>query len=182
MLFRSKRAHIAAGCHIYKSKIGKYTAVGYDCQIIHCEIGNFCSLAGNIVIGGADHPTEWVSTSQVFVKLKDSISKKFSPHEYNSYKSTFIGNDVWIGDSVLIKAGVKISDGAVIGMGSVVTKDVGPYEIWAGNPARIIRKRFDEHTIQELLKSKWFTLSDEKIDNLAIDINKPDLFMERINK
>lgn len=64
----------------------------------------------------------------------------------------------------------------------VVTKDVGPYEIWAGNPARIIRKRFDEHTIQELLKSKWFTLSDEKIDNLAIDINKPDLFMERINK
>ena len=177
-----KRAHIAAGCHIYKSKIGKYTAVGYDCQIIHCEIGNFCSLAGNIVIGGADHPTEWVSTSQVFVKLKDSISKKFSPHEYNSYKSTFIGNDVWIGDSVLIKAGVKISDGAVIGMGSVVTKDVGPYEIWAGNPARIIRKRFDEHTIQELLKSKWFTLSDEKIDNLAIDINKPDLFMERINK
>ena len=67
-------------------------------------------------------------------------------------------------------------------MGSVVTKDVGPYEIWAGNLARIIRKRFDEHTIQELLKSKWFTLSDEKIDNLAIDINKPDLFMERINK
>ena len=125
---------------------------------------------------------KWVSTSQVFVKQKDSINKKFHPHDYHSYKNTYIGNDVWIGDHVLIKAGVNISDGAVIGMGSVVTKDVGPYEIWAGNPARMIRKRFDEDTVQKLLKTEWFNLNDDKIDKLAIEINNPASFIEMVKQ
>lgn len=76
-------------------------------------------------------------------------------------------NDVWIGSHVLIKSGVTISDGAVIGMGSVVTHDVGPYEIWAGNPARMIRKRFNDGTVENLKQIKWWNWNEEKIKEYA---------------
>lgn len=175
-----KRAHIASGCHIYKSTIGKYTSISYDCQIIHCQIGAFCSLATGIIIGGASHPMAWVSTSQVFVTEPGSIKMKFSPQDYESFKKTIIGNDVWIGDHVLIKAGVTIGTGAVIGMGSVVTKDVGPYEIWAGNPARMIRKRFDEDTIEGLVASEWWILDDRILQHSAHAIKEPKEFISII--
>lgn len=71
---------------------------------------------------------------------------------------TVIGNDVWIGQGAFIKAGVHIGTGAVIGMGAVVTHDVEPYKIWVGNPARLIRKRFDDEMVQQLLASKWWRI------------------------
>ncbi len=173
-----KTAHIASGCHIYESSIGRYTSLSYDCQIIHCQIGAFCSLASGIIVGGASHPMDWVSTSQVFVTEPGSIKKKFSPHDYESFKKTTIGNDVWIGDRVLIKAGVTIGDGAVIGMGSVVTKDVGPYEIWAGNPAKMIRKRFDDDTIKMILKTNWWDSSNNVLEMKAHLFDRVDLFIQ----
>ena len=92
------------------------------------------------------------------------MKKNFARHEFEIFRRTTIGNDVWIGNRVMIKAGVNISDGAVIGMGSIVTKDIGPYEIWAGNPARMIRKRFDDETIAALEEMKWWNWNDEKIE------------------
>ena len=100
----------------------------------------------------------------------------FSNNDYNPYKETVIGNDVWIGTHCLIKSGVTIADGAVIGMGSVVTKDVGPYEIWAGNPAKLIRKRFDDETIDKLLKSQWWNWDDRKIQKCADSFNSVESF------
>lgn len=171
-------AHVAAGCHIYKSTIGRYTAIGYDCQLICCDVGAFCSFASGIIIGGASHPMDWVSTSQVFVSTKDSINRKFSPHDYDGFKRTTIENDVWIGDHVLIKSGVTIGNGAVIGMGSIVTKNVGPYEIWAGNPARLIRKRFDnENLIEKLNTIQWSKLTNDELDVLGKYIQNPEEFI-----
>lgn len=172
-----RTAHIAAGCHIYKSTIGRYTAIGYDCQLIHCQVGAFCSFASGIIVGGASHPMDWVSTSQVFVSTKDSINKKFCPHDYVGFKKTTIGNDVWIGDHVLIKAGITIANGAVLGMGSVVTKDVGPYEIWAGNPAKLIRKRFAEDIIEELEMIRLEKIDDELLYVLSKSIQYPRQFI-----
>ncbi|NLL54785.1 MAG: CatB-related O-acetyltransferase [Clostridiales bacterium] len=83
------------------------------------------------------------------------------PHE--PYARTRIGNDVWIGQNALIRGGVAIGDGAVIGMGAVVTKDVGPYEVWAGNPARLIKKRFDAETIRRLQELAWWDWPEEEI-------------------
>ena len=174
-------AHIASGCHIYESSIGRYTSLSYDCQIIYCQIGAFCSLASGIIVGGASHPMDWVSTSQVFVTEPGSIKKKFNPHNYESYKKTIIGNDVWIGDRVLIKAGVTIGDGAVIGMGSVVTKDVGPYEIWAGNPAKKIRDRFDVVTKEKILNSKWWELSESELTKKSIVFDNVQTFLNESN-
>ena len=79
-----------------------------------------------------------------------------------------------------IKQGVRISDGAVVGMGSIVTKDVPPYAIVAGNPAKLIRYRFDDETINKLLKSEWWTLEDEDLTVFARNIREPMLFAESI--
>ena len=89
---------------------------------------------------------------------------------------------MWIGNNALIKAGVKISDGAVIGMGSVVTHDVGPYEIWVGNPAKLIKKRFDEETIEMLMNKQWWNLSDDEIKQYGEFMSEPGKFLEAISQ
>ena len=90
--------------------MGKYSYCGYDCQIINTEIGNFCSIADNVKMGGAEHIVDWVSTSCVFYKGRDSISVKFAEFERNFNKRIKIGNDVWIGANVIIKNGCTIGD------------------------------------------------------------------------
>jgi acetyltransferase-like isoleucine patch superfamily enzyme len=158
---------ICAGSQLVNSKMGKYSDIGYDCTIINTEIGSFCSLGANIIIGGAGHTVDWISTSPVFNENKDHLPKKFSLHKFNLESKNSIGNDVWIGNNVLIKAGVKVGDGVVIGMGSIVTKDIPPYEIWAGNPAKFIKNRFNENEKKELLKMQWWYWDDDKISKYA---------------
>ena len=176
-----KTSKIEGGTQIVNSSMDKYSFCGYDCVIINTRIGSFCSLANNIKIGLVSHPLNWVSTSCAFYYGRDSIKKDLANLEYTNIDPiTVIGNDVWIAENVIIKAGVKISDGAVIGMGSVLTNDVGPYEIWAGNPARLIRKRFDEDTINKLLKSKWWDLEDEKIQTVSKFMNEPLRFLDKL--
>ena len=136
-----KTAKIDVGSVIFGSTLGRYSYLGEHTSLIKTTVGNFTCISNYCAIGGGQHPVDWVSMSPVFNSTKGIIKKKFAQLEYNPYQTTEIGNDVWIGSHCLIKAGVKISDGAVIGMGSVVTKDVGAYEIWAGNPAKLIKKR-----------------------------------------
>jgi acetyltransferase-like isoleucine patch superfamily enzyme len=171
---------VFAGSHLVKVKLGKYSDIGYDCHINHTILGSFCSLGANITIGGASHPVGWVSTSQVFNKQKDSLKKKFSHHYYDPFLTTIIGNDVWIGDNVMIKSGVTIGDGVVIGMGSIVTKDIPPYEIWAGNPAKFIKKRFDDKTILKLSSIKWWEWDDQKIKEYAKYFTNASDFIKNI--
>ncbi len=171
-----KSSKVCSGSHLINVTIGKHSDIGYDCTIIDTEIGAFCSLGANIVIGGASHTIDWVSTSPVFNENKDHLTKKFSCHKFNLKNHTSIGNDVWIGNCVLIKSNVSVGDGAVIGMGSVVTKDIPPYEIWAGNPAKCIKKRFESEIASELLNIKWWDWEDKKIEFYASSFtNVPEL-------
>ena len=167
-----KRAYICGGSQIVNSQIGKYTIVAYDSTILNCEIGNFCSVGKTI--GGAAHPIQMVSSSNTFVEGKSVLGRKFSNHHFVASKNTVIGNDVWVCVTSVVKSGVTIGDGAVIGAGSVLTKDVGPYEIWAGNPARFIRKRFDDETIEKLLEIKWWNWEDDKISKYAKYFDDPN--------
>lgn len=173
-----KTAAICSGVRFYRGKIGRYSYIGNNSFVIDADIGNFTSISTDCYIGGASHPLNWVSTSSVFHKWENIMKKNFARHEFDIFHRTIIGNDVWIGSRVIVKAGVTIGNGAVVGMGSVVTKDIGPYEIWAGNPAKLIRKRFDEETIEALLVIKWWEWEDAKITDVASVMNDVTKFIE----
>lgn len=171
----SKKAYVNYGSNIVNSSMGDYSYCGYDCWIIETEIGKYCSISNQVHIGGPAHPVHWVSTSPVFHQGRNVFGKHFSKHYFDAFKRTFIENDVWIGENVMIKPGVRIGNGAVIGMGSVVTKDIPDYEIWAGNPAKKIRDRFESDVALELLKTKWWDWPEAEL------IEKSQLFSDPIS-
>jgi chloramphenicol O-acetyltransferase type B len=173
---------VESGCNLVNVTMNRHSFCGYDCEITNTEIGSFCSIANNVIIGGGMHPMDWVSTSPVFYEGRDSVKAKFATHKRVSIKTTIIGHDVWIGQHALIKQGIKIGTGAVIGMGSVVTKDVEPYTVAAGCPAKIIKKRFDDETISGILKSEWWNFSDKQLHKLGEFFNSPGAFLKNIEK
>ena len=176
----ARTSKIGSGSNVANSTMDRYSFCGYDCDINNAVIGSFCSIASNVRIGGAMHPVDWVSMSPVFYSGRDSVKKKFSRFDRPADKVTYIGSDVWIGDGAIIKQGVHIGVGAVIGMGSVVTKDVPPYTIVAGNPAHVIRKRFSDDIINRLLESRWWEMSDSQLKILAADIKDPESFLNKL--
>ena len=173
-----KTSKIEAGSQIVNTLMDKHSFCGYDCEISNCEIGSFTSIANGVVIGGGMHPIDWVGTSPVFYEGRDSVSAKFSEFQREGVKTTLIGHDVWIGRNALIKQGVTIGNGAVIGMGSVVTKDVAPYAIVGGNPAKLIRYRFPEEIVSKLIASEWWELDENDLKKFAKDITHPEKFLK----
>lgn len=171
---------IESGTAFINSSISKHSFIGYDCNFINVEVGSFCSIASKVTVGGVAHPIHFVSTSPVFLSHKDSVKAKFAHHNYLPELRTYIGNDVWIGEGAFIKAGVKIGTGSVIGMGSIVTKDVPPYCIVAGNPAKLIKMRFDEETLSSLLESRWWEYTERDLKKYGTLFNNPKAFLEVI--
>lgn len=172
-------AKIYSGTSFYNSNIGRYSYVGYDCEVYNCDIGSFCSIANGFIAGGAKHPIDWVSTSPVFYNVNGGTGYHLGNNEIKLVKRTIIGHDVWIGSRVIVMQGVKIGNGAIIGAGSVVTKDVPPYAIVAGCPAKVIRYRFDDNIINKLEALKWWNLSDNQLTKLSKWIGNPIVFIER---
>ena len=144
-----------------------------------CHIGRYCSFGEQVQIGRHPHPLHWASTSPFFYMQYDKILDQQFPSNCDvvpsrdfkrdtppvQLKHTYIGNDVWIGNNVSIMDGIRIADGAVIATGSIVTKDVLPYTIVGGIPAKIINQRFDKETIIFLLNFKWWDKDQEWIQN-----------------
>lgn len=125
---------------------------------------------------------EWVSMSPVFYEGRDSVKAKFSTFARQPHRRTIIGSDVWIGAGAIIIQGVEIGHGAVIGAGSIVTKNVAPYTIVAGSPAKFIRARFDPDLIDRLCKSEWWLLPDETIARTAHSIQDPQKFLAELGQ
>lgn len=147
------------------SKIGRYSYIAQDSKINLANIGRFCSIGFEVHIGTGKHPTDLMSTSPVFY----STNKLFNgvpinnKQLYSEYETCNIGNDVWIGARVVILDGVCIGDGAIIGANSLVTKDVEPYSIVGGVPAKHIKYRFSEDKIKDLQEKKWWNWTDDEI-------------------
>jgi acetyltransferase-like isoleucine patch superfamily enzyme len=135
---------------------------------VKLEIGSFCSIANNITIMlGGNHNTHW-GTTYPFGHIFTDTFNKFDGKGHPATKGdVVIGNDVWIGNDVTIMSGVTVGDGAVLANGAHVVKDVEPYTIVGGNPARVIKKRFDDETIDALLRLKWWDLEDAQINEIV---------------
>jgi acetyltransferase-like isoleucine patch superfamily enzyme len=177
-----KTSKIESGTTFYSSTMDRHSFCGYDCDIYCADIGGFTSIANGVVIGGGRHPMDWVAMSPVFYSGRDSVKAKFSAHDREPGKRVTIGHDVWIGRSAIVLPGVEVGNGAVIGAGAVVTKAVPPYAIVAGNPARLIRFRFDTQTIDRLETCRWWDLPEDRLHRLGPYFKDPNKFLEAIER
>ncbi|KAA8672642.1 CatB-related O-acetyltransferase [Pantoea dispersa] len=146
--------------------IGKFTYIRENSHIDSCvKIGSYCSIAANVTIGPDNHPLNWLSTHP----FQCVNTPRLDYMHGNDNTPTIIGNDVWIGRGALILKGVSVGHGAIIGGGAVVTKDVPPYAIVGGNPARIIKYRFNKDTIRELMELKWWDMDVSLLHGISFD-------------
>jgi acetyltransferase-like isoleucine patch superfamily enzyme len=148
-------------------KLGDFSYIAQNSYINVTEIGKFCSIGPNVRCAWGIHPTDGISTSPVFYSTKRQCGSTFSDTDkVVEVLPIKIGNDVLIGMDVTILNGVTIGDGAVIGAGAVVSKDIPPYAVAYGNPIRINRYRFDQQTVQMLLKIKWWDFGTEALQEI----------------
>lgn len=136
------------------TSVGEYSYVGTEVRLNYTSVGKYCSIGPGVYAGLGVHPTStFVSTSNRFYTSNPGDKNK--PY-FEDYKNTIIGNDVWIGAGTILIDGVKIGNGAVIGAGAVVTKDVPPYAVAVGIPAKVIKYRFNEEEINFLQEFNWW--------------------------
>lgn len=160
----NRKAKIYTNTKIFNSTINAYSYVGKRTSIVHAKIGKFCSIAGGSRIGLGIHTIDNLSTSSIFTENKNGTGHSWVQNNIvNPYKEVIVGNDVWIGARVIVMGGITIGDGAVIAAGAVVTKNVPPYTVVGGVPARVLKYRFEPLIINKLLDIKWWNLPDEKL-------------------
>jgi acetyltransferase-like isoleucine patch superfamily enzyme len=171
---------------LINSVIGRYSFCGANCSFVETKIGDFCSIGNGVKVIAAQHPINYLSSHPFFYQNRYGNFSKVAYEDYRyvgkSKWQAIIQHDVWIGDDVKILGGVTISTGAVVGTGAVVTKDVPPYAIVVGVPARIIKYRFDNNTIERLLISEWWELPEEQLQLLATVANDPNKFLQAIRR
>ena len=156
---------VSIGKHTYGANSIKIQQWGEGAKLY---IGKFCSIAGGVeVMLGGNHRIDWVSTFP-FGHVSQQTFPTYNGEGHPITKGDVnIGNDVWIGDGATILSGITIGDGAIIATKSVVTKNVEPYSIVGGNPAKYIKHRFSKEIIEKLLEYRWWDLDDYIIDHIS---------------
>ena len=164
-------------------EVGRFT-YGYETMEVYqwgegasLEIGAFCSISNGLkIILGGNHRTDWSTTfpfGHIFIEELGGKGIQGHPQTRGNIR---IGNDVWIGRNVTILSGVCIENGAVIAANSTVTRDIGAYEIWGGNPANFIKNRFEERVKDKLLSISWWSQDIEIINAIAHLLSQPPTY------
>jgi acetyltransferase-like isoleucine patch superfamily enzyme len=167
----------------YNVHIGKYT-YGYEINSIGygTSIGSFCSIAQGVKIGLMNHPMQYVSTNPFLYYSSRGFLQR-NKDDICFEIGAIIEDDVWIGTNAVILPGIVVGKGSVVAAGAVVTKNVSPYEIVGGVPARHIKWRFDDEKKREkLCKIDWANWDDEKIRAHISEFYEPDKFLDRFSK
>jgi virginiamycin A acetyltransferase len=155
---------IMSGVYVCEnSTIGSYSYIGSNSIISKTIIGRYNSIASNVSIGHGEHPLSSISTNAVFIE---------SPYEVFTKEDCVVEHDVWIGVGAIVRRGVRLGVGSVIGANSFVNKDVPPYAIVAGTPARLIKFRFDENKIARIMDSKWWEADKEEAQAIINELEK----------
>lgn len=167
--------------NIQESKIDSYSYTGEYCQIIYAHIKKFANIASYVRINPGQHPMHRASLHHMLYRREMFGFGQDDSDFFNSRreKNVYIGNDTWIGHNVTIMGGVYVGDGAVIGSGAIVTKDIPAYAIAVGNPAKVIKFRFDYEVINELQKIAWWDWDHETIKKRINDFNSIEIFLKK---
>lgn len=177
----SDLVYIGFSARLHNCKVGKYTRIKPGCVLKNAVIGNYCSIANDVMIGLGQHPTNLLSTNSIFYKA--GITKRFvRPFDFEEERTAYIGNDVWIGNGAVIMDGITIGDGSIVASRAVVTKSIPPFAVVGGVPAKIIRYRFSDDIIQAVKRSKWWELPDEVIERVLPIFTQEKLTAQAIDE
>lgn len=180
----TKYTHILRGAKLCNVQIGRYSRIGKGCQVTNAVIGNFTAIAANVVITVGQHPTNYLTSHSIFYKKGNWgwHDDWIAPIDFSNKLYVTIGNDVWIGRQAIIMDGVTIGDGAIVATGAVVTKDVPPFSIVGGVPAKVIKYKFPPEMIERLEEIQWWNLPDEEISKIIDLFHTKNPTLEDLNK
>ena len=151
-------------CSLWRVELGAYSYIAKNAQIGMTKIGKFCSIGARLQCTPGIHPINFISTHPIFFSSLKQCGISFANRDYlEEMKGITIGNDVWIGNCVFIRDGVTVGDGAIIAGGAAVVKDVPPYAVVGGVPAKVLKYRFDNEVIEELLSIRWWDWEEKRL-------------------
>jgi phosphonate metabolism protein (transferase hexapeptide repeat family) len=172
---------IGANWTVIESSLGDYSYLaGSDGTAIYTDIGKFCSIASHVVINPGDHPMERVTQHHCTYRRRRygfAASDDEKVFEWRRRRRCRIGHDVWIGTGAKVMAGVRIGTGAVVAAGAVVTRDVAPYQVAAGVPARPLRMRFSAEIVERLMAIAWWDWDRRTLEQRFADFSNLERFL-----